>query len=203
MPPGDAPATPILAAKRRTLLPLAAIAALIVLSVILLRIEGRRWWCQCATPRVWIGDVWTSHCSQHLSDPYSLTHVSHGLIFFWALAWLAPRWPILWRLTVAVAIAAGWEVLENSPMIIERYRTATMSLDYLGDSAVNAVGDIASCALGFFIAMRLGLWLTVALFAAAEAILLLTIRDNLSLGVLMLIYPIDAIRDWQTAAAPR
>lgn len=173
--------------------------AVVALSVLLLRAEGRRWWCQCDQVRPWISDVWTSHCSQHLLDPYSLTHVSHGLIFCWVLGWLRPRWPTSWQLCVAVGLAAGWEVLENSPLIIERYRAATMSLDYLGDSVVNSLGDIASCVVGFLIAKRLGFVRSLALFVVMELLLLAFIRDNLSLGVLMLLFPIDAIKAWQVA----
>lgn len=178
------------------------IVGVMALTAILMRLEGRLWWCECGEVRVWISNVWTSHCSQHLFDPYSLTHLSHGLIFCWVLGWLVPRWPLERQLVVAVVLAAGWEVLENSPMIIDRYRTATMSLDYLGDSVVNALGDIVSCIVGFFIARWLGFTKSFFLFIAIELALLWLIRDNLTLGVLMLIWPIDAIKAWQTVAAP-
>ncbi|HMN97727.1 MAG TPA: DUF2585 family protein [Phycisphaerales bacterium] len=179
-----------------------AIAGVMALTAILLRLEGRVWWCECGLVRVWISNVWTSHCSQHLFDPYSLTHFSHGLIFCWLLGWLAPRWSLERQLVVAVVLAAGWEVLENSPMIIDRYRTATMSLDYLGDSVVNALGDIVACIVGFFVARWLGFTKSFGLFIAIELALLWFIRDNLTLCVLMLLWPIDAIRAWQMGAAP-
>src|SRR5437588_3999582 len=124
-------------------------ASTILAMIGLLRLEGRRWFCACGQIRVWIGDVWTSHCSQHLLDPYSLTHISHGLILCGVLGLIARSLSPAWRLSIAVAVAAGWEVLENSPMIINRYRAATMSLDYLGDSVVNSVGDVLCCAAGF------------------------------------------------------
>lgn len=173
--------------------------AVVGVSVLLLRLEGRRWWCECGQVRPWITDVWTSHCSQHLVDPYSLTHLSHGLIFCWALSWLFPRWPVAWQLCAAVGLGAAWEVLENSPMIIERYRAATMSLDYLGDSVVNSFGDIVSCALGFVVAKWLGFRRSFLLFVAIELLLLAIMRDNLLLGVIMLVWPIDAIKSWQVA----
>lgn len=160
-------------------------------------IEGRRWWCACGQPWPWITDVWTSHCSQHLADPYSVTHVSHGLIFCGALAWLLPAWTVRARLSAALAVAAGWEILENSPLIIERYRATTMSLEYLGDSIGNAIGDVLACAIGFFIALRLGVVRSLILFAATELLLLLLMRDNLTLNVLMLIYPVPGIKAWQ------
>jgi len=149
--------------------------------------------------RPWITNVWSSHCSQHLSDPYSLTHLSHGLIFYTVLAFAASRLSVAWRLCIAVAVAGGWEVLENSPFIINRYRDSTMSLEYMGDSVVNALGDVLSCILGFYLARALGLWKTVALFVVLELALLFLMRDNLTLNVIMLLYPVEAIKEWQTA----
>jgi hypothetical protein len=180
-------------------IPVAALLFIMLATVASLRYEDRVWWCVCRTPRVWIGDVWTSHCSQHLSDPYSLTHLSHGLIFF-GLLYPLRRWLTqAWRFVIAVGIAAGWEVLENSQFIINRYRTATMSLDYLGDSVVNSVGDILCAGLGFWLARWLGWWRTVLLFVASELLLLALIRDNLTLNVIMLVWPIEAVKAWQAA----
>jgi hypothetical protein len=182
--------------------PWVIMAAVLAITVAALRWEGRRWWCACATPRVWISDVWSEHCSQHLFDPYSLTHFSHGLLFAWGLWIVVPRWSRTRQLAAALTLGAAWEVLENSPLIIERYRTATMSLNYLGDSVVNSMGDILACAIGFLVATRLGFRWSLLLFLAIEAVLLWWIRDNLTLGVLMLIRPVDAIKAWQTAIAP-
>ncbi|MBX3357663.1 MAG: DUF2585 family protein [Phycisphaeraceae bacterium] len=177
---------------------LGASAAIIVAMVAAMRLEGRRWWCQCGEVRLWSWDVWTPHCSQHLIDPYSITHLSHGLIFYMVLAWATPQWTRSWRLCTAIGIAAAWEVLENSPIIIDRYRSATMSLDYLGDSVVNSLGDVLSCIAGFFLAQALGWKKTLALLVAIELLLLVVIRDNLTLNVLMLVYPVDAIKAWQS-----
>lgn len=176
--------------------------AALVVAVVSLRVEQRRWWCECGTVRPWISDIWTSHCSQHLLDPYSLTHFSHGLIFSMLLAIVAPRWSLARRLAVAVALAAAWEVLENSRFVIDRYRTATMSLNYLGDSVVNSLGDIGACALGFMVAERIGWRWALGAFLAIEVLLLLWIRDNLLVGTLMLVAPIDSIKAWQAASAP-
>jgi hypothetical protein len=195
--PADATVTPP-APRPAGIWPWLAMAAILALTVAALRIEGRRWWCACGQPWLWVSDVWTRHCSQHLADPYSLTHISHGLIFCGVLALAARRWPAAWRLCVAVGLAAGWEVLENSSFIIDRYRQETMSLDYLGDSVANSLGDILSCAVGFVIARRLGLWWSLAVFAAMEIALLAMIRDNLTLNVIMLIHPVQTIRAWQT-----
>ena len=176
-----------------------AIIAILAITVACLRIEGRLWWCACGRPWPWIADVWTSHCSQHLFDPYSITHVSHGLIFFSVMAVTLRRVPLGWRLCIAITLAAGWEVLENSPMIINRYRTATMSLDYLGDSVVNSMGDVLSCAIGFFLARWLGLLKSLLLFLATEILLVFLIRDSLMLSTFMLISPIQSVKEWQTA----
>jgi hypothetical protein len=186
-------------ARGRAWLPLLATAVLLAITILSLRLEGRLWYCASHDPTPWVSDVWTSHCSQHLADPYSLTHISHGLIFFFLFALLTPRLAPAWRLTASLAIAAAWEVLENSPFIINRYREATMSLDYLGDSVTNSLGDILSCAVGFLFAQRLGPRWSLALFAATELLLLWLIRDNLTLNVIMLIDPIEAIKHWQAA----
>lgn len=173
--------------------------AVTVVSMIALRLEGRIWWCDCGSPRLWISDVWTSHCSQHIADPYSITHLSHGLIFWMLLSRFAPKWSFSTHLAI-VALAAGvWEVVENSEWIINRYRTETMSLDYMGDSVANAVADIGCAVLGYLLARRIGLWWTLGLFVSTELLLLWLIRDNLTLNVIMLIHPIDAIKAWQTA----
>jgi hypothetical protein len=182
------------------------IAGMFAAMVVSMRLMGRVWWCDQGDWAFWISDVWTPHCSQHWADPYTVTHMSHGLIFwtvlyFWG-KW-APRWsvPIRWRMSVAVGIAAAWEVLENTPMVIERYRTVTMSLDYMGDSIANAVGDVAACMLGFVIAKWAGWKWAMAIFVATEIVLLFVMRDNLTLNVLMLFWPIEAIKQWQAGGA--
>ena len=182
----------------RSYQPYLVMAMVVAAMVIALKIEGRLWQCdEGDTLRLWVGNAWTPHCSQHLADPYSLTHLSHGLIFFSAMWLLIPRTSLAWRLCIAITIAAGWEVLENSPLIINRYRTATMSLDYLGDSVVNSLGDVLACGIGFFIARWLGLVRTALVFLASEIFLVFVIRDSLLLSTFMLIAPIDSIKQWQ------
>jgi hypothetical protein len=175
-----------------------AVAAATTIAALQLRRQGRLWLCDCGRVLVWAGDAWSADNSQHLFDPYSFTHVLHGFIFCGLLAWAASgRAAWQWRLAVAVSIEALWEVCENSAFVIKRYREATLALGYQGDTIINSTGDIFACALGFLLARRLGLRRTLVVFALIELVLLCWIRDSLLLNVLMLLYPIDAIKAWQ------
>jgi hypothetical protein len=159
--------------------------------------------------RLWLGpdgtfgwlelDIWSPHQSQRILDPYSPSHLLHGLLFY-ALLWLAARRSSLSaRFIGAIALEAAWEVLENSPIVIDRYRAVTIAQGYVGDSILNSVSDIVMAALGFLVAWRLRVLTSVAIVIATELVLLVLIRDNLTLNIVMLLYPIDAIRDWQMA----
>jgi hypothetical protein len=174
---------------RKDLWPLLATLAVLGLAIWQLRNQGRLWWCVCGQPYPWSGDVWSSHSSQHLFDPYSLTHVLHGVILYGLLWWACPRVPLGWRLCLAVSIEGIWEVFENTQFTIERYRTVATALNYEGDTILNSLGDIASCALGFVLAKRLGLWRSVALFLAVECVLVIWIKDSLLLNVINLTWP--------------
>ncbi|MES1213128.1 MAG: DUF2585 family protein [Singulisphaera sp.] len=165
-----------------------------------LRTSGRPWWCACEVPFLWSGDIQSSHNSQHLFDPYSFTHMLHGVIFFWLLAVLLPRVSVPWRFVGALTLEALWELLENSNLVIERYRTATMALGYEGDTIANSQGDVLSCALGFFLALQLGAWGSLALFIVTKLVLVVWVRDSLTLSTLMLIHPIEALKTWQQGA---
>jgi hypothetical protein len=177
--------------------PYFATIAIAVLAVLVLQLQGRRWWCACGQPYPWVSEVRGPHNSQHLFDPYSFTHVLHGLIYYWLFVWLLPRWPMLWRCVLAIALAAAWELIENSDMVIDRYRTATMSVGYQGDSIANSLGDIVSCAVGFWLARWLGWRWSIVYMVASELVLLVWIRDNLLLTMLMPLWPIEAIKQWQ------
>jgi hypothetical protein len=165
-----------------------------------LRIEGRNWWCACGGPWPVSNDAWGPHNSQHFVDPYSLTHVLHGVLFCWLLAVVTPALATWWRFFWALLLECAWEVLENSAMIIERYRGTTAALGYTGDSIANSLGDILACAAGFWLAGRLGVMRSAVFCAALELVLLTWIRDNLTLNVLMLAWPVESIRVWQTGA---
>ena len=179
---------------RRTL---GFLAALIVIHALVLHFMGRIAWCKCGFG-LWTSHAWSNETSQMLADPYSFTHVIHGIFFYFVLRWIAPRLPLPAQLIAAMLVEVGWEILENTPFTIDRYRAATASLDYTGDSILNSVGDVLSALVGFCLAARLPWKWIVALVIAIELGLLFTIRDNLSLNILMLLYPIEAIKQWQT-----
>jgi hypothetical protein len=176
------------------------IAALFVVLTIHLRLQGRRWWCACGGLNPWAGDTHSSHNSQHLFDPYSFTHVSHGILFFLFFAWLLPRWAPGWRLVLALAVETLWEAVENTSFVVDRFRAATISLDYYGDTVANSLGDVLSCWAGYLLARHLGIRGSVVVIIALELLLLVWIRDNLLLNVVMLIHPIEAIKAWQSGS---
>ncbi|WP_253341019.1 DUF2585 domain-containing protein [Sphingobium sp. OAS761] len=154
--------------------------------------------CTCGMVQLWHGAL-DSGNSQHIADWYSLSHVIHGLLFYAGARLVLRRAPQGRRLALAVLIESAWEILENSPFIIERYRTATIALGYSGDSILNSMSDIGMMTLGFLFAARAPLWASVALGIVLELAALAVIRDNLTLNILMLTWPVDAIRDWQAA----
>lgn len=175
----------------------ASIAMLFLVAAVALWTQGRVWWCQAGDMMPWSWDIWTPHNSQHVIDPYAFTHVLHGVLEFWLIGLVFRKMPLAWRLALAVAIEGTWEVAENSAFIIERYRTVTLSLDYFGDSIINSLADMVCCASGFAIAYKLRFWKSLALFLATEAILIAWIRDSLVINIIMLIYPIEALKVWQ------
>ncbi|HEX7470541.1 MAG TPA: DUF2585 family protein [Verrucomicrobiae bacterium] len=151
---------------------------------------------------LWEGNIWSSENSQRFADPYSFSHFVHGILFYAALWFAARKLPVRHRLLIAVALEAGWELLENSPLIINRYRETTIALGYAGDSVLNSMSDILMMTIGFLFACRMRPWVSVAVVIAMEAGCALWVRDNLTLNIIMLIHPIDAIKAWQMAGAP-
>jgi len=173
--------------------------ALVAAAAAILLAMGRHPICTCGTVDLWVGGRDSPKTSQMIADWYSLSHIVHGLLFYGALSLVARRCPFEWRFYAALVIEAGWEIVENTPMVIDRYRTATAALGYSGDSVLNSVSDITMMALGFFIARKLPVWATVALLIVLELVPLFVIRDNLTLNVWMLLWPSEAIGAWQAA----
>ena len=151
---------------------------------------------------LWEGNIWSSEQSQRFADPYTFSHTIHGMLFYAILWLLARRAPVRIRFIGALVMEGAWEILENSPIIINRYREATIALGYVGDSVFNSVSDILFAALGFLFAWRARPWVTVAVILVMELGTALWMRDNLTLNIIMLLYPIDAIKDWQMAGRP-
>jgi len=176
---------------------LIALGCVVAAAVVVLNIEGRRWWCPAGDLSPWSWDIWSQHNSQHLVDPYSFTHILHGVLEFWLLRLLFPRLKLAWRLFLAVLIESSWEIAENSSYVINRYREETISLAYFGDSIINSLSDIVCCATGFTIAYKLRFWRSLALFLITETVLIFWIHDSLIINIIMLLYPIEAIKHWQ------
>lgn len=183
---------------RETLWLIASLLLVLVVTAFALRLEGRLWICACGTIKLWVGNTCTSDNSQHILDPFSFTHVLHGVAFFWIIAWLGARLRSSWQVVLAIAVEGAWEIFENTNFVINRYRTATAALGYTGDTVVNSIGDILCCLAGFLIARRLGFGRSLILFLLIELVLMVWIKDSLLLQILMLITPVEAIKNWQS-----
>jgi hypothetical protein len=176
--------------------PLAAVLIFVFATAVLLAM-GRNPICTCGTVDLWVGARDSPKTSQMLADWYSFSHIVHGLLFYAALWLVARRWPLERRFLVALFVEATWEVIENTPMVIDHYRATTAALGYTGDSVINSLSDIAMMCIGFLIAWKLPAWASVALLVLLELVPLLVIRDNLTLNILGFLAPNAAIQAWQ------
>jgi Protein of unknown function (DUF2585) len=176
---------------------LLATALLLALLAAALLLMGRPLWCACGSVKLWHGEVMSAENSQHIADWYSFTHLIHGFGLY-GIFWLVGRsWSLELRFLLTAFVEVAWEVFENTDFVIGRYRDGTIALGYYGDSVINAGDDVLFCLLGFALAARLPVWATIAFAAALEAVLAYAIRDNLTLNIIMLIYPFEAIGEWQ------
>jgi hypothetical protein len=177
---------------------LALCAGIMLITAALLAWMGHVVICKCGYIKLWHASRTDSETSQHLTDWYTYSHILHGIILYWLIGLLAQgRLSVAARLVIATSFEAAWEVFENTPFIINRYRSVTIARDYFGDSIVNSLADMTAMILGFLLAARLPAWVTVALLIGVEVILLVLIRDNLILNIIMLIHPMDWLRAWQ------
>lgn len=186
----------------RSRAPFIAIAVSLFSLALLLWLEGRFVFCTCGVFRVWSGDTCSSTNSQQLFDPYSFTHILHGFLLFWLVALIARgvqarQLAPAWQLWLALTLEAAWEVFENTPFVIDRYRAETAALGYTGDTIVNSFGDVTCAVVGVLIARRLGVKRAVIVFLVLEVILILWIHDSLLLQLLMLVHPVQPIKFWQ------
>ena len=173
--------------------------AIIVVAELILRAMGHNWICPCGTVKLWNGVTNSADNSQHLTDWYTFSHVINGFCFY-GLFWLIGRkgaWPVGLRFMLAVAVECTWEIVENTPMVIDRYRATTIALDYYGDSVVNSMSDIAAMMFGFALARKAPVWTAIAIVVGIETMMAVAIRDNMTLNIVMLIHPFEVIRRWQ------
>lgn len=183
--------------NRKALTSLLLAAGAAGITAFVLYLMGQPLICKCGYVKLWHGVVVSSENSQHLSDWYTPSHIIHGILFFGLFSLLLPKAGTNVRLALSLVVECAWEILENTDMVINRYRESTISLDYFGDSVVNSSADVLAMVVGFFLAARLPVWASVAIVLFFEALTTWLIRDGLALNILMLVWPIEAVKAWQ------
>ncbi len=188
--PDDSPSQPAIA--------LALVGLTLIVAIVTLRAMGRVWWCQLGDFSPIVLDAWGPHNSQHLIDPYVFSHFLHGVVFFFVFNWGVMRRKPLWGLLAATVLEVAWEIFENTPFTIDRYRNATAAVGYTGDSVINSLGDMLACVGGWFVARRIGLLPSILLYLVLEIGCAIWIKDNLTLNVIQILYPLEFIKKWQS-----
>ena len=183
--------------NRTVLNSLLLVAGFVGATAIVLYTMGQPLICKCGYVKLWHGVVISSENSQHLSDWYTPSHIIHGILFFGLFTFLLKKASLKLRLALSLVLECAWEILENTDMIINRYREATISFDYFGDSVINSSADILAMVVGFFLAARLPVWASVAIIVVFEATTTWLIRDGLALNLLVLVWPLEAVKAWQ------
>jgi Protein of unknown function (DUF2585) len=177
------------------------LSAIILFAVaVVLLLMGREPICKCGYVMLWNGVVFSEHNSQHISDWYTFSHIIHGFLFYALTHFLGRNWSFAARLALATAMEGAWEIFENTDLVINRYREATIALDYYGDSILNSVCDILAMIAGFVFARKAPVAVTIGLAIAMELVVGYIIHDNLTLNIIMLLWPLEAIKAWQTGA---
>ncbi len=189
---------PLAESRSPILLPLILVAAAIVGALVTLRSMGRVWWCAHGDWKPAVLDAWGPHNSQHFADPYVFSHFLHGVVFFFWFNWGVLRRKPMWGLFAAMLLEIAWEIFENTPFTINRYRAETAAVGYTGDSVANSFGDLIACLGGWFVARAVGIWWSIGLYLAMEIGCAIWIKDNLTLNVVQFLYPIEAIKKWQS-----
>lgn len=146
---------------------------------------------------LWTGQVLGSENSQQITDWYTFSHVLHGILFYGLLWLIFPRMPVWWRLVLAMGIEVSWEILENTPFVINQYREQALAQGYSGDSILNSLSDTIAMIGGFFVARRLPVWGAVAVVLVFELFTMYMIRNGLFLNILGFIHHFDFITEWQ------
>ncbi|WEX08806.1 DUF2585 domain-containing protein [Chelativorans sp. AA-79] len=187
-------------ARRSWVLCFFVVLAILALQAAVLAAMGRLPICACGEVKLWYPDASGPETSQHLTDWYTISHFLHGLIFYFLFWMIAPRSPVWVRLCLAVGLEAIWEIAENTPMVIDRYRQSALAEGYFGDSIVNSLADTATAVLGFLFARVSPVWVSIVVLIAAELFVAYMIRDNLTLNIIQLVHPTEAISRWQTGS---
>lgn len=177
---------------------LLSIALFLALQAGILWLFGQPPICTCGYVKIWEGVVFSIGNSQHISDWYTFSHIIHGFLFYLAATLIFPKSSILQRIVIALGIEVAWEIAENTPWVINKYREQALAVGYTGDSILNSISDTLAMAFGFYLARRLPVWSVIALAITLEVIVAIIIRDNLTLNILNFIYQFEFIHRWQS-----